>query len=106
MLWQITVVAVMALNATVDPKIAKLTIAAIVTTSRAAFMGIDVRGLTFLKMVEPGRIPSRESANVTRCAESIDAVVAHVQSIQFRMRIAVAPRRPITCTKNSAQLLA
>ena len=86
-----TVVAVMALNATDEPRTVQLTAAAMKTTKNAAFTGIKLTPLTFLNHTDPGRILSREIANVTRVADSITAAVAQVQSIQFMMRMAVAP---------------
>ena len=66
MLWQMTVVAVMALNATDEPSTVKLTAAAMKTTRNAAFTGIKLTPLTFLNNEDPGKMLSREIANVTR----------------------------------------
>lgn len=101
-----TVVAVIAPNATEEPKTEQLTALAMKTTSRAAFTGTWFAPSTFLKKEEPGKMPSREMAKVTRCADRITAAVAQVQSIQFMTSIAVAPRVPMTWTRNSAQLFA
>jgi hypothetical protein len=96
----------MALNATDDPRTVQLTTAAMQTINSAALTGTELVPLTTLKKADPGKMLSREIANVTRWADSITAAVAQVQSIQFRIRIAVAPRGPTTWTRNSAQLLA
>ena len=103
---QMTVVAVMALNATDEPRMVQLTTAAMTTTKSAALTGIMLTPLTLRKHHDPGKMLSREIANVTRCADRRLAVVAQVQSIQFMTRMAVAPRRPTTWTRNSAQLFA
>jgi hypothetical protein len=62
-------VAVIAENATTEPITAVVIITDIAHTRYAALIGMRCFLLSFRKYFEPGRIPSREMACVTRCAD-------------------------------------
>lgn len=65
MLWQMTVVAVMALKVTEEPRTVQLTRAPIVITMRAAFLGVPLSLLSLRSHDGPGSMLSREITNVT-----------------------------------------
>lgn len=99
-------VAVMAEKATVEPITAVVMIIDMASTRKAALIGMRFCFERRRKYLDPGRIPSREIAYVTRWADMKQLAVAHVESTQSRERIATAPFGPTSCTRYSAQLLA
>jgi len=99
----IVAVAVMAPKATVLPMTAHVMAMPTPHTRNAALTGI-----LFLfkrrKILENGKTPSLEMANVTRWADMKQDAAAHVESTHRRLRIATAPFGPIVWTRYSAQL--
>lgn len=98
-------VAVIALNATVDPITANDTAMLSPQTKNAALTGILFL-LSCRKYFENGRTPSLEIAKVTRWADMKHDAVAQVESTHSILRMATAPLGPMTWTRYSAQLLA
>jgi hypothetical protein len=88
-------VAVMALKATVDPITAHVIAILSPVTRKAALTGILFR-FSFRKYFEKGRTPSRDIANVTRCADKKQLAVAHVESTHSRERMPTALSTSVT----------